>query len=117
MRPFPDVVRELAGGTVLDEATQELSRLVAAVISTRKAGSMTLKIDVKPNGEISVKATGAVTAKVPKGEVGETIFFAKVNEDGEATLTRDDPRQIKMELRRVGGDEDAAPRKVEEAVG
>lgn len=82
---------------VLDVAGAKLSELIAAIVATNKAGSLSLKIDIKPStaGALAVKAT--VTIKKPKGLPPESLLWPTP----ENNLMEDDPRQIKLELKAV----------------
>jgi hypothetical protein len=97
MRPFSDIVRELAGGEVLEEATAGLTEAVAAVMRSRKAGKVTLELAISPNGENTVKLKGKVKVSAPDPVRGETIFYA--TQDG--SLVRDNPAQERLPLRDV----------------
>lgn len=96
-RPFADVLRDLAAGQVYDDLTSSLGEIVTAVLETRKAGEMTLKIKVKPNGEGSVVVAAEMKNKVPEPAKGETLFFATSS----GSLLRNDPRQAAFDLREV----------------
>ena len=93
MRPFATVLEGIDRGRVSDEATRALAEVVAAVRQHEKAGSVTVKIEVKPrkgdSGTVEVKA--AASAKVP-GPDHAGVFF--VDEGGQ--LTRDDPQMTAM---------------------
>lgn len=82
---------------VLDHAGEELSSLIQSVTATGKAGSLTLKIDLKPStaGALAVKAT--VTSKAPKGLPPESLLWATP----EGNLMHEDPRQTKLDLKPV----------------
>ena len=60
---------------VLDHAGSEFARVINAVVSTNKAGSITLKIDAKPStaGALAIKAV--VTTKTPKGLPPESLMW------------------------------------------
>lgn len=98
MRPFADVIREVHHGITYAELTEAVARLAAAVIDTRKPGSIKLELKIRPNGEKAVFTTATVTTKIPSRTIGETIFF--VDEDG--ALVREDPRQQRLPLQAVG---------------
>ena len=59
---------------VLDHAGEEFGKLINAVVTNGKAGSITMKIDIKPStaGALAVKAT--VSSKVPKGLPPESLL-------------------------------------------
>lgn len=105
-RAFADVLRDLAGGTTYEELGTRLTEVVQAVMETRKTGSLTIALKVKPNGESSVIITDEIKSKIPEGTRGETLFFAT----SAGTLVRDDPRQEKLPLRSVP---DAKPARAE----
>lgn len=85
---------------LLDHAGSEFAALVKAIGSTNKAGSLTLKIDIKPStaGALAVKAS--VSVKLPKGLPPESLLWA--TPDG--NLVAEDPRQTKLELKPVAAD-------------
>ena len=92
MRPFATVLEGIDRGRVSDEATRALAEVVAAVQQHEKAGSVTVKIEVKPrkgdSGTVEVKA--ATSAKIP-GPDHTGVFFV----DG-GQLSRDDPTMTAM---------------------
>lgn len=104
-RMFNDVLRDVAGGVCHDELSDALHDLTQQVIEARKKGDITLK----PNGEASVIFTYQVTASPPKLPNRDTIFFTTAGGD----LVKDDPQQMKMELRDVAGAPD--PKQAKEA--
>lgn len=85
---------------LLDYAGELFSDLVKSIVSTNKAGSLTIKIDVKPStaGALAVKA--AVVAKKPKGLPPESLLWP--TPDG--NLQADDPRQMKIDLKPVAAE-------------
>ena len=82
---------------VLDHAGAEFARVISAVVSTNKAGSLTLKIDAKPStaGALAIKAT--ITTRTPKGLPPESLMWP--TPDG--NLLSEDPRQTKLDLKAV----------------
>lgn len=73
------------------EASEQFQRLIEAVRETGKAGTFTLRIDVKPqaNTEGVVTVTERVAVKAPQLERPGSIFFITAN----AGLSRNDPNQ------------------------
>jgi hypothetical protein len=91
-RPFVDVLRDVRYGAAVEELTAHLTELVETVRKTGRAGSITLKLTVKPaaKGDVSaLTVDDAVSVKKPTMEHGTTVFFATA-ENG---LSRRDPRQ------------------------
>ena len=82
---------------VLEHAGNELSKLVNAVVTTGKAGSLTLKIDIKQStaGALAVKSN--VSTKIPKGLPPESLLWPTP----EGNLITEDPRQEKLDLKQV----------------
>lgn len=95
-RPFADVLRELGSGNTYDDLTAKLAEVVEAVTETRKAGEISIKLKVKPNGDTVIIAD-EIKTKIPEPTRGETVFF--VTSGG--SLVRQDPRQENLPLRRV----------------
>lgn len=78
------------GGTV--EALQTAIReTVEAVQNSGGAGSVTLKLTIKKNGEDAVTVTDAITNTKPKLKSPDSFFF--VTENG---LSRSNPRQMSL---------------------
>lgn len=82
---------------LLDHAGEQFSDLIKAICANNKAGTLTLKVDVKPStaGALAVKAS--VSIKKPKGLPPESLLWPTV----EGNLMADDPRQAKLELKQV----------------
>ena len=82
---------------VLDHAGEEFGKLINAVVTNGKAGSITMKIDIKPStaGALAVKAT--VVSKIPKGLPPESLLWPTP----EGNLMAEDPRQTKLDLKPV----------------
>ena len=99
MRPFTDILGELAAGETLDTLTSDLAQMVTAVKATSKAGKLTLELTIKPNGAHGVEITDKITTKEPRDDRGSTMFF----NDKDGGLHRRDPRQQDLPLRQVGG--------------
>lgn len=81
-------------GRTANELGEKLQELVAAIENTGKAGTLTLKIAVKPAGKngAALIVTDEVTVKAPKLSRPESIFFP----DPEHNLVRNDPNQPSM---------------------
>jgi hypothetical protein len=97
-RPFLDFLREHRSGVTHDLLSDKLQELVAAVTQEERAGTLTLKISVKPMGKgDGLEVTASVEMKAPKETPGTAIFFPTP----ENNLVRVDPRQQAMDLREV----------------
>ena len=68
MRPITDVLRDIRKGRVVDAASDELAEVVRAVLATDKAGELTLKLKIKPQGkgDNAVIVSAQVTSRRPQ---------------------------------------------------
>ena len=82
---------------LLDQASDKLAELVNAVTSTGKAGSITIKVDLKPSTAGALAVKGAVAIKKPQRLPREALLWP--TPDG--NLLSEDPKQLKMELKPV----------------
>lgn len=101
VRPFADFLREQSKGRTHDELSEALNDLVTAVTDTRRAGTLTLTISVKPlkGTEHGLLVGDVIKTKLPTPDRTESIFYAH---DG--NLQRTDPNQPEISgLREVGG--------------
>lgn len=92
VRPFADFLLEAQGGRTHAELSEALQQIAAAVVDTRKAGSLTLTFKIAPldkgKGDALV-ITDVIKAVVPQHDRRKSVFFA----DPSGNLTRDDPSQ------------------------
>jgi hypothetical protein len=94
MRPFTDVIRDIRKGRVVEAASDQLAEVVRGVLDTSKAGELTLKLTIKPQGkgDNAVIVSAKLSAKVPQASLPDALFFADIDGD----LLRDDPTQSRM---------------------
>lgn len=85
---------------IMDVAGAKFSELVRAVTDNNKAGTLTLKISVKPStaGTLAVKSEVAI--KKPQGMPAESLLWP--TPDG--NLLAEDPRQAKLDLKQVAAE-------------
>lgn len=98
-KAFALLVQELRDGKTHTELSAGVSELIAAVAMTGKAGSITLKIDVKPASKGSevdkVMILDKITTTLPKPERGTDFYW--LTSDNE--LSRNHPKQSTLDLR------------------
>lgn len=106
-RPFVDFLNELRYGAVTTELTDELHQLIAAVKETRKAGrlTLTLELNVQKNTDMLV-IKDSVTSKTPRLERPASLWYV----DPSGNATRNDPNQLEFTGIRVIDDEKEAKR-------
>lgn len=85
---------------VMDLAGVKFSELIKAVTDNNKAGTLTLKIGVKPStaGTLAVKAEVSIVK--PKGMPAESLLWPTP----EGNLMAEDPRQTKLDLKPVAAE-------------
>lgn len=85
---------------VMDLAGTKFSELIKAVTDNNKAGTLTMKIAIKPStaGTLAVKAE--VNIVKPKGMPAESLLWPTP----EGNLMAEDPRQAKLELKPVASE-------------
>src|SRR5581483_2935362 len=96
LRPFNQWLLEQRGGLLHGELTQKLAEVVAAAVKTEKNGTLTLKIEVKPEEGGIVFVTDDIKVKVP--ELRGAVLY---HTDEAGNMTRDNPRQTSLPLREV----------------
>jgi hypothetical protein len=97
---FTGVLMEYNNGALDELLVNELQDVVMAVRRTEKAGTLTLKIKVSPNGDAMVELDATVNTNKPAGSVGKALFFP--TEEG--LLLRRDPRQAELRFRDVAAE-------------
>ncbi|WP_213306078.1 hypothetical protein [Paraburkholderia sacchari] len=97
-RPITDVLRHIAGGSLLDHASDQFAELVRAIDGNGGTGKLTLELSVKKASRGgAMLVTGKSVLKKPADEPMEAMLFATP----EGNLVADDPRQQKLDLKRV----------------
>jgi hypothetical protein len=110
-RPIAETLRHIGAGAFIDQASDQLAELVAAVDERGKGGSLTLQITIKKasrGGAMNV--TGKITVKKPAEELMEALLFATP----EGNLVADDPHQQKLDLK-IAGEKSAGADKLKTA--
>lgn len=100
-RSVVDTLRHLNGGVFIDEASDALAEVVKAVDATGKAGSITIKIDIRRATAGAMAVRGAFSVKKPAEQAIEALLFPTP----EGNLLTEDPNQKKLDLRPVVADQ------------
>lgn len=106
-RPFAAWLTEQRNGSLHAELSEALASVVEAVTELNKQGTVTLKVTVKPiedGSGAAVFVSDEVKTSPPEPARPQAMFFA----DSRGNLSRRDPRQVELPLRRVGGAQPAA---------
>lgn len=91
---FLMAIGRIDGGLAIETADAQLREVLKAVNRTGKKGTVTLTLEVQPNGETGFAASAKVTAKAPSLDFGKSFFF--LGRDGD--LTREAPRYVQEAL-------------------
>ena len=111
--PFADTLQKLQRGRTARELAVSMQDLVEAVVSTGKAGTLTLTLKVsksKASGMVEIVDSYAV--KLPRADREVSMFYVTADHN----LSRTDPRQGELEFGpvRVAEPVTAAPKVVSE---
>lgn len=99
-RPFAAWLQEQRNGALHAELTEQLTELVKSCTEHGKKGSLTLTVTVKPSDDgYHLFVTDDTKATLPRGERPSALYFS--DEDG--NLSRRDPRQQELPLRKIDG--------------
>jgi hypothetical protein len=105
MNAFTRLLSEFREGASLAELSTKLEGLVAAVRETGRKGKLTYTLMIRPasSGNEALVLLDEIEVKAPRADRDGAIFFAT----DENRLQRDNPKQMKLELREV--EKPAAP--------
>jgi hypothetical protein len=96
-QPFPVTLAAVRKGALVNELTEKLAEVVAAVMQFEKPGELKLVLKVKPENAEMVIISDELTVKAPEADRPPTWFFA--TDDG--GLTRDRPEDDLPLIRQV----------------
>ena len=99
-RPITDTLRLLDEGAFLDRCSDMLAKLVCGVEETGKTGKLQICLTLKRSAKGALLITPDVTTKVPEPKLEPTMLWATP----EGSLTQDNPKQQKLDLRQVDPD-------------
>ena len=80
------------GGMPVEVADQQLKEITDAVLRTGKKGTVTMTLEIAPNGDQGVAATAKVAAKAPMVNFGQSFFYT----DRNGHLTRQAPDMVQQ---------------------
>lgn len=101
--PPPNSIQGFESGSLAHEIRQQLQQVVSAIRSTGKAGGLTLKLSITPQGAHQMRTKASISTNIPQPDRMEELWY----DDGDGNLTRRDPRQPTL-------DEALAARSLEE---
>lgn len=87
-------------GSVVETADEALRDVISQVMRTGKKGSVTLTMEVEPNGPKGLEVSCKLAAKAPQLAFGKSFYFT--NQSGD--LTRTPPRGEEGQLLRMERD-------------
>lgn len=95
---FSSFLETHAEGDTNRALSERFASVIAAVKETRQKGEMTIKIALIPDGEARAKVDLNCTLKLPQPPIGGDLFHFF----GDTSLSKEDPRQLKINLRDLG---------------
>lgn len=102
VRPITDTLRQIARGALLDNASEQFADLVRVIDANGGTGKLMIELNVKKASRGgAMLVTGKSVLKKPADEPMEAMLFATP----EGNLVADDPRQQKLDLKRVDAPE------------
>lgn len=86
------------GGMPIETADSQLRAVIDAVRRTGKKGSVSLTLEISPNGETGLEVSAKVKATAPQVAFGKSFFFT---DPRSGDLTRESPElQLRMQTSR-----------------
>lgn len=95
-KPFDEFLTEYRRGSLRDELSAALHEVLAEVMSIEKAGSLTLKVNVVPVGDMQVAISCEVATKLPKPGAPAAHFYV----DFDGNPSRSDPYRPQLPVDR-----------------
>jgi hypothetical protein len=89
---FLMAIGRIDGGMPIETADQQLKDVTDAVLRTGKKGTVTVTLEVSPNGDQGIAATVKVTARAPTVNFGQSFFYT----DPKGHLTRQAPDMVQQ---------------------
>lgn len=97
IRPITDTLRMIDNGVLVDLASEKLNQLIKRVEDTRKAGKLTITLDIKPARAGAMNIIPTVVAKMPEAKADPTLLWITPD----FNLTAENPNQQTLDLRQV----------------
>lgn len=103
---LPILSQSRGGAAALEDAADLLSEVIEAVQDAGEKGHVTIKIEVAPDktAEIMVSLQAKLSYSIPRRPYAKGLYFVNPQT---RQLSREDPRQIEMELERKAKLEEA----------
>jgi len=98
-KPFAQLLQEMNRGRLHAELSDACADVIGAVVEHGKKGSLTIKLDISPEGDEAVKIAASYSPKPPQPPAKPSLFFA----DAQGHVSRQRLNQLEMPLRGVEG--------------
>jgi hypothetical protein len=94
-------------GEVISDLSDALAKVTEGVMQTGRAGSVTLKLNIKQaSAGVAIVIEDDIKTVLPKSDKVGSLFFAHPET---FELMRDNPNQMSLELKAVDGGQQAEP--------
>lgn len=97
---FLMAIGRIDGGLGIETADAQLREVLDAVRRTGKKGTVTMTLEVQPNGEMGFAASVKVTSKAPNVQFGQSFCF----QDRHGDLTRNAP-ELQLDPFKAGAED------------
>lgn len=99
-KPFTAFVQEIRKGALAAELSEALAQVAAAVVTHGKKGTLTVKFDLKPEGDNgAITVQDSYVSKPPTPPARPALFFA----DTTGQISRNRLDQPELPLREIAG--------------
>lgn len=72
---FLMILERIDRGLVVERLDEEVKQAVSAVIANGGKATVSVNIEISPNGELGLQATAKIAKKLPQGRFGTSYFF------------------------------------------
>lgn len=93
---FQQFLEDVDGGKAIQVCGEEMTKIVDSVQLGGGEGVLTITVKVKKHDGERAKIETKVASKIPTAPISMTTFFFHNKPDGDTSLTRDNPRQLKL---------------------
>lgn len=101
---FATTLTQLGDGSVLQELSETLQEVSAAVTALHQKGEIILRLKLKPSAGGTISVSADVDRKIPRHGNPESLFYPTAS-----GLSRNNPAQQELQLRAIPATAPAAP--------
>lgn len=95
---FSELIESHSNGDIDRFLSEKLSEVIAAVKETQKGGKIVVELSIKPEAAYA-KVDVTCKTTIPQPPLPGAIYYFR----GDTALSKEDPRQLMINLRDLGG--------------